>query len=621
MSDNAGTRPVLVYDGECEFCRFWIDYWKRLTGECIEYAPYQEAASRFPSIPLDRFETSVVLVLPDGSTFSAAQAVFKSLAFAPGNGWMLRIYERIPGVAPISELFYRLVAANRDFFYLMTRLLWGRQLEPQTGALVRWLFFRALGLIYLIAFASIGVQILGLIGSDGILPVGDFLTWINQNFGVSGYWLTPTVFWLNSADTFVQLVPIVGVILSLLLLLGFTNRLVLLLLYVAYLSLVTAGQDFMAYQWDLLLLETGFLAIFLVGSSSIAIWLLRWLLFRLMFMSGAVKLLSGDPTWPGLTALDYHFWTQPLPTVVGWYFNQLPEWFHRISVLATLAIELAAPLLIFTPRRTRILAALPIIFLQVLIFLTGNYAFFNLLTIALCILLLDDAVIKRFLPQRLNKRITAPKPESRFARRILVVFAAVILFVSGFQIIGTFLQYVPRPVGAVLEAIAPFRVVNTYGLFAVMTRSRPEIVVEGSNDGEKWMEYGFKYKAGDIARAPVWVEPHQPRLDWQMWFAAIGSYSEKPWLTSRLNGLNPSVAFRLAGYGVDPWFISFMLQLQHGSPAVLALLDKNPFPDAPPRFIRARLYNYTFTDPATLASTGAWWHRDVMGVYFPAMTQ
>jgi predicted DCC family thiol-disulfide oxidoreductase YuxK len=613
--------PLLVYDGKCRFCGVWIEYWNRLTGDRVDYATFQEAASRFPEVPLERFQTSVQLILPNGRVLSGAHAVFQSLAFAPGKGWMLWSYERIPGVAWISEWFYNIVATHRDFFYLVTRLLWGERLAPSTDALVRWFFFRALGLIYLIAFASFGVQVLGLIGSNGILPVGDFLQWINATFGVRGYWLAPTIFWVNSGDLFLRLVPIAGAGLALLLLIGFTHRLILLLLYLAYLSLVTAGQDFMSFQWDILLLETGFLAIFLVGSSSVTLWLFRWLLFRLIFLSGAVKLLSGDPTWRNLTALDFHFETQPLPTVVGWYFHQLPAWFHRISVLAMFAIELGAPFLILAPRRLRFLSAASIVFLQVLILLTGNYAFFNLLAISLCLLLLDDAVLRRVLPQGLARRIPAPKPESPLGRFVLTVSAVVILLISGFQLVGIFALRMPAPVGAVANFVAPFHIANTYGLFAVMTTSRPEIIVEGSNDGLTWLEYGFKYKPGDVQRAPVWVEPHQPRLDWQMWFAALGSFSDKPWLTDRLIRANPSAAFWLSNYNVDPWFISFMLRLLQGSPEVLALLDKNPFPGAPPHYVRAMLYNYQFTDVATLHASGAWWQRDRTGLYFPAISR
>jgi hypothetical protein len=483
-------------------------------------------------------------------------------------------------------------------FYPLTRYLWGQPRESSTDWLVRWLFLRSLGLIYLIAFVSFGLQITGLIGSNGILPAADFLQAVRDYYGPKSYWLVPTIFWLNASDRFLQMVPLAGALLSLLLMFGFARKALLILLFLAYLSLVSAGQDFMAFQWDILLLETGFLAIFLGSSSDIISWLFRWLLFRLMFLSGAVKLLSGDPTWRHLTALDFHFETQPLPAVIGWYVHQFPAWFHRISVIFMFVIELAIPFLFFLPRprHLRFFAATSTLLLQMLIFLTGNYGFFNLLTMALCLFLFDDAGLHRVLPQRLSQRIAktfAHRQESFLGRLSVITLAVVIVFISGFQLVGLFSGYLPQPIRVVLNGIAPFHLVNTYGLFAVMTTARPEIIIEGSRDGQIWLEYEFKYKPGDIRRPPVWVAPHQPRLDWQLWFAALGDYTSQP------------------------WFVNFMARLQQGSPQVLALLDKDPFPNAPPRHVRAWLYSYHFTDFATRNSQGTWWQRERIGLYFP----
>lgn len=464
--------------------------------------------------------------------------------------------------------------------------------EP--SALVHWCFLRTLGLIYLFAFVSFGLQITGLIGSHGILPVADFLQAVRERLGLSGYWRVPTLFWLNASDLFLQLVPAAGAILALLLILGLSHRLILALLFIMYLSLVSAGQDFMAFQWDILLLETGFLAILASPASPVTVWLFRWLLFRLMFLSGAVKLLSGDPTWRHLTALQYHFETQPLPTVLGWMMHQLPAWFHRLSVVVVFIIELAVPFLFFGPRRLRFWAAGAVLFLQIMIFLTGNYAFFNLLTMALCLFLFDDAALQRLLPQRLTEKITRTvvyKKKSPFHRSIVIALAVVIIFISGFQLVGIFLGRVPQPIYTVMGWIAPFRLVNTYGLFAVMTTTRPEIIIEGSQDGETWVEYEFKYKPGQEQRPPPWVAPHQPRLDWQMWFAALG---------------DP---------GNSLWFSNFMQRLLDGSPEVVALLANNPFPDAPPRYVRAWLYIFHFTDVATLRAEGTWWQRRQIGLY------
>ncbi len=546
-------------------------------------------------------------------------------------------------MAILSQLGQRITRSSA-----LARLAWGAQREPTTYALVGWLFLRSLGCIYLIAFVSFGVQIVGLIGSNGILPAADFLQAVRERLGPNGYWRVPTLFWLNADDAALQLVCLAGAALSLLLIIGFARRAVLTLLFIAYLSLVSAGQVFMSFQWDILLLEAGFLAIFLGMPSTVVIWLFRWLVFRLIFLSGAVKLLSGDPTWRALTALDYHFETQPLPNVIAWHMHQWPEWFHRLSVAAVFLIEGAVPFLIFAPRRLRLFAFASFVFLQTLIFLSGNYTFFNLLTVALCLFLLDDAALRRVLPRRMAERIdlSRKRPERsaaeskderspsttlrvnsaeskderspsttlrvnsaesnasravrgripQFGRWVVAALAGGIVFVSGFQLAGILFGDVPELASDVLRWIAPFRIVNTYGLFAVMTTSRPEIVVEGSNDGATWLEYEFQYKPGDVRRPPLWVAPHQPRLDWQMWFAALGDYT------------------------ANPWFANFMVRLLQGSPAVLALLDKNPFPGAPPRYVRAMLYDYRFSDWAAPSAGGSWWQRELKGLYFPAIT-
>jgi predicted DCC family thiol-disulfide oxidoreductase YuxK len=597
MPDSKPDRPLLIYDGECSFCRIWIDYWQRLTADRVLYAPFQEAAENFPQVPLQNFERAVQLILPDGSIRSAARAVFTSLTYAPGLAWLLWLYEHLPGFAPISEWAYRLVAARRDFFYKVTVFLWGRQLEPARHRVLSELFFKALAIIYFIAFASLGVQLLGLIGSDGILPANGFLQFIHANFGANSYSLIPTVFWLNSSDTILQIACLAGAVLSLALLLGRARRVILILLFILYLSFVSVGQDFLSFQWDALLLETGFLAIFLDSSTAISIWLFRWLLFRLMFSSGAVKLLSGDPAWHNLTALDYHFETQPLPTIFGWLMAQLPEWFHQLSAVITFFIELIVPFLIFAPRHLRFFAAASIVFLQVLIFLTGNYTFFNLLTIALCLFLLDDAALRRLVPRRWADRFTRPdRPRSPIGRRVLIGLAVILIVLSGFRFWGGLTGQLAEPVDAVLHALAPYRIFNSYGLFAVMTTSRLEISVEGSNDDQTWLPYEFNYKPGDLRRPPLWVQPHQPRLDWQLWFAALGNYQQ------------------------NPWFVNFMVRLLQGSPPVLSLLGHNPFPDAPPKYVRAMLYAYHFTDWATLQVTGQWWRRDLIGVYLPPIS-
>ena len=353
----------------------------------------------------------------------------------------------------------------------------------------------------------------------------------------------------------------------------------------------------MGYQWDALLLEAGFLAI-LLGSSPIVIWLYRWLLFRLVFLSGVVKLASGDPSWRHFTALPVHYETQPLPTPLAWYMYQFPAWFQRGSVGFVFFVELVVPFLIFAPRRVRFFAARAIVVLQLLILLTGNYAFFNVLTISFCLFLVDDAFLRRVLPKLVGGLAFSAKiPGKSYlsARGVCGAFAALALFVGSFQVARAF--GVRWPVAdAAIRSVSPFQIINSYGLFAVMTTTRPEIVIEGSNDGVNWQAYEFKYKPGDLSRRPAWVAPHQPRLDWQMWFAALGDYRS------------------------DPWIVRFMARLLEGSPQVLALLGRNPFATGPPHYVRAMLYQYRFTTPAERKNTGAWWKRELKGAYVPAVS-
>jgi hypothetical protein len=321
-------------------------------------------------------------------------------------------------------------------------------------------------------------------------------------------------------------------------------------------------------------------------------------LFRLLFESGCVKLLSGDPSWRSLTALTFHFETQPLPTWIGWYAHQLPMWMQRSEAALVFAVELAVPLLIFTPRRPRRLACLAIAAFQILILLTGNYGFFNLLTLALCLTLLDDAGLQRFLPKWPASGAGVQRLRLRWPAPATLTLAAVVACASFVQALEIFRVRTPGPAPliAVYRWMLPFRSFNHYGLFSVMTRPRLEIIIEGSNDGLNWKDYEFKYKPGELNKRPAFVAPHQPRLDWQMWFAALGDYRHNPWL------------------------IDFCLRLLQGSPGVLSLLEHNPFPEAPPRYIRAVQYEYHFTDPDTLRRTGDWWRREPVGIYLPTLS-
>ena len=582
--------PVLIFDGNCGFCRIWIEYWKAITGKGITYAASQDVGSRYPQIPQQNFRESVQLVLPGGEVLSGARAVFATLTYAPGMAWPLWTYNHVPGFAPATESAYRLIAAHRTFFYHLTRLTFGKRILPLKFAQVEWLFLRLLAAIYLTAFASLAVQVTGLIGSRGILPLGGYLAAVSKTLGMRGYWSMPTIFWLAHSDRFLEAAAIAGAAVALLLLLGILKagweRLLLVCLYILYLSFSTAGQDFLSFQWDSLLLETGFLAIFL-GNSRFVILLFRWLLFRLMFLSGVVKLTSHDPVWRDFTALAFHYVTQPLPTPLAWYMYQLPLAVQRLSTASTLFIELAIPFLFFAPRPWRFAGAALALCLQSLIFLTGNYTFFNLLTISLCAFLLDDRAL-----QKLHIRARAART------RVVAVWAVaiVILVLSVPEIDQTFFETSFDGENALVRIAGPFQIANTYGLFASMTTLRPEIAIQGSNDGVTWLDYEFPYKPGDLRQPPHWVAPYQPRLDWQMWFAALSDYR------------------------ASPWFTNLMVRLLQGSPEVLDLFQKNPFPGGPPKFIRARLFQYSFTDFATRRATGDWWKREPQGLYFPQIS-
>jgi lipase maturation factor 1 len=516
----------------------------------------------------------------------------------------------------LRETAYRVAADLRAFFSQLIGHVWGRDPQPSSYVLGSWVFLRLLGLVYVIAFLSLRVQVVGLIGAHGILPATSFLEAVQHAYGSAGYRLVPTLAWISSSDAALKLLCSVGVLFGVLVMLGIATGPALALAWLCYLSLVTVGQDFLTFQWDILLLEAGFLGIFLArwspiepfwrgGPSSVSttvLWLLRWLLFRLMFLSGAVKLLSGDPTWRDLTALEYHYWTQPLPTPVAWYVDQLPAWFQKMTVVGVFVIEIAVPLLIFTPQRFKRYGAGLIVGFQLLIALTGNYCFFNLLTIILCVLLLDDSFLCRWLPARLVERLaegaSVQRRVDRFAqagRLMRAALAIVILTVSASEMLEDFQQgnMVPGFARQLVEWQSPFDLANSYGLFRVMTTSRIEIVVEGSDDGQTWRAYEFKYKPGDPGRRPSWVAPYQPRLDWQMWFAALSDYDQ------------------------NRWFSNFMARLLEGAPEVTRLLGKNPFPTRPPRYVRALAYDYRFTDFTTRRATGDWWRRESKGLYFP----
>jgi predicted DCC family thiol-disulfide oxidoreductase YuxK len=598
MSESV--RPVLVYDGGCGFCRRWIERWRHATGERVEYAPSQYGAPRFPRIPPGRFARSVVLIEPDGRASDGAEAVFRALSYAPDRGGWLALYKYLPLFAPASEAVYRFVARHRDGADRVTDALWGAHVIPPGEARTVELFLRLLGLVYAIAFVSLWTQVTGLVGEGGILPVRDYLDAATAQLGPVRYRLLPTLCWFAAGDSALHALCAAGTLGSALAMAGFAPLLGFALAWVCYLSLAVAGQVFLQFQWDGLLLETGFIALLLaprtwrtrVGTppSRAALWLARWLLFRLVFSSAVVKLTSGDPTWRSLTALDYHYFTQPLPPWTAWYAHHLPPLFQRISVIVVFGIEGIAPFGVFGPRRVRFAAASAIAALQALVLVSGNYGFFNILTLVLCVPLLDDAAVAP------SRSTPAPPRAPRLAWR--AVAAAILVAVSLVPLFHAFRVGDRRlgPLGRAYRLLAPFHIVNGYGLFAAMTTDRPEIVVEGSRDGRTWKPYEFRYKPGDVTRRPPLLTPHMPRLDWQMWFAALGD----------VRG--------------NRWVLALCRSLLEGSSEVTSLFARDPFEGEPPRYLRTPVYLYRFTTPDERRRGEGWWSRTPQGSYAPALT-
>ena len=507
------------------------------------------------------------------------------------------------------------------------------------------LLLRLLAGVHLVAFVSLWVQIDGLIGSRGILPAQDFFAYLERVLGAGAlerFVNAPSLLWFASGDAALHALCTVGVLLSLLAIAGIVTAPVFAALWICYLSLVWGGQTFLAFQWDTLLLEATLCAVVLAplgwpfrgstdgpagteprplaaavrtafqvapnpASARPGMWLFRLLVVKLMFLSGAVKLLSLDPTWWRLTALDVHYFTQPLPVAASWYAHHLPDWFHRLSVLVMFAVELAAPWLLFF-RRLRLPSTGVLLLLQFLIAATGNYGFFNLLTAVLCLSWLDRP------PLAGASRPGKPPAWGAAAPHLLAgiagarfrwLAATTILLLSLSVTARELTRSLPRgpdapatavrladlvdrilvdPAAPVLRAIAPFRSINGYGLFRAMTTSRPEIVVETSADGLIWNELAFRFKPGDLDRPPRAAFPHMPRLDWQMWFAA----------------LDP---------GRADWLGSFVERLFEGEAAVLGLLGEASRQAEPPRYVRLRLYDYTFSAPGAGAP---WWRREFL---------
>ena len=533
------------------------------------------------------------------------------------------------------------------------RWLFDGRRGPRGQMIPRWIFLRALALIYFSAFYSLLFQIKGLIGPEGILPAHDYLADIAQQLGLDRYWYAPSLYWISSSSTMMMAVTWIGLIASVIALLNFWPRLSFFVCFVCFLSFVGASGTFSSYQSDGMLLEAGFLALFFAPRglwpgwgtdrppSRMSWFLLQWEWFRIYFESGMVKLASGDVEWRNFTAMDEYYQNGPLPTWIGWHVEHLPHWFHAATVGGTLALELVLVFMMFFPRRVRLILFFIVTPWEIGVILTANYAFLNYLVLSLGFLLLDDRFLFRFVPARIRprqpERIEAPVPETTeehslsilgagesslatadieasdqapkrraflehlgFSWRVASVAVAAfmltwIAYNTTAEMIGIPMGRIPGPVKPLI-ALEPFRIANQYGLFAVMTRGRYEIECQGSDDGTNWIAYPFRNKPQALNEAPGIYAPYQPRFDWNLWFASLGGWRE--------NEIVPLTEERLLV----------------GDGDVLALFRGNPFAQTPPRYVRAVIWQYWFTTEGEKRRTGDWWRREYLGLYAPELT-
>jgi lipase maturation factor 1 len=522
------------------------------------------------------------------------------------------------------------------------RWLFDAQAGSRTRFVPRWMFMRALAIFYFSAFHSLLFQIEGLIGPRGVLPAEKFLAALRGETGPLRFWYAPTLFWISSGEHMMTAVTWLGLIASIAALFNLWPRLSFFLCLVCFLSFVTAAEAFSSYQSDGMLLEAGFIALFFaprglfpgLGTASptsrASLFLLQWEWFRIYFESGLVKLLSGDPEWRNYTAMDEYYQNGPLPTWIGWYVEHLPHWFHAATVTATLGMELVVVWMLFLPRRARLICFCIVTPWEIGVILTANYTFLNYLVLALGFLLLDDRSVRWLLPVRIRASFPAvPEKKDAPAEKeppsilkssgeleeshpvdvhgltkvlgkarlaVTAVMLTWLAYATTVEMIRLPWPDLSLPTEPVI-ALEPLRIANQYGLFAVMTRGRYEIEFQGSNDGENWTPYLFRYKPQGLDRAPGIYAPYQPRFEWNLWFASLGDW--------RQNNLVPLTEE----------------QLLENDPDVLALFRGNPFGQAPPRYVRAVLWQYWFTTMEERRRTGNWWKRNLMGLYAPELTR
>jgi len=508
---------------------------------------------------------------------------------------------------------------DADRFALRLRGGWlarWKSRPPPTYWLTRFAFLRWLAFIYLVAFASLATQLGPLIGSHGILPAAWFVDDLRRIEGsrLSAFVDLPSIFWLTGVSDAVMVAMCwIGLALSIAALAGVTNAIVQALLWFLYMSFVHIGQVWYGYGWEMLLLEAGFLSIFLCPLRTATpfppakappvavVWMLRWVVFRLMVGAALIK-LRGDSCWRDLTCLQYHYETQPNPSPLSWLIHQAPPWFHSIGVLFNHFVELVVPFFAFGPRRVRHVAGVLLVLFQVLLILSGNLSFLNWLTIGVCIACFDDQLLGKLATARRRARIAeleagAAERATRVERGVIYGLAAVVLSLSPFPVTNMISSR-----QLMNASFDPLHLVNTYGAFGSVDRVRHEVILEGTSDRvlgphTRWKEYELPCKPGDVRRAPCFITPWHFRLDWQMWFAALPG----------------------AGYDTEPWIVRLVDQLLSGNREVARLFARDPFPRRPPRFIRAQLYRYEFTRLGDRSD--AWWKRRFVTEYLRPLSR
>ncbi|MFO0981935.1 MAG: lipase maturation factor family protein [Planctomycetota bacterium] len=478
----------------------------------------------------------------------------------------------------------------------------GRHPLEGQQAHVRNVFLRLLGVMFVIAFWSLGSQVVLLYGRDGLLPARELLELCRTRISP---WQMPTVFWCGASDTVLQLGCVAGAVLGFGLILDLAPFACLLGSWLLYLSYATIGQDFLSFQWDHLLLETALCSLFVTPWRSCAQgapqpsragrFLMVWLLFRLYLESGLAKWCSGDASWRDLTAMASYYETAPIPTRLAWFAHQLPLRAHQACTLVTFLLELGLPLLFFGPRALKPVVFVLALGLQLTILLTANYGFFNYLSMALCLWLLDDRHLGAWLARlRISLEPRPARARRRWQRLWLGAVASLLVVLTA----AAFVPVIDRQqrlgwIGRIERALAPWRSINCYHLFASMTGHRDEVIIEGSDDGRSWTAYEFRYKPGEVMRPPPWVAPHQPRVDFQMWFLA----------------LRPSLD--------EPYFARLLRHLLIDPASVASVFATMPFADLPPRWLRVSICRYRFTDAAQRRQSGAWWQRQLLWVSRP----